>query len=82
MPHPENRLPVRITPDLAGLRVADVLEQGIRLRIGCDSCSHEALWTRGFMQRRLRRLTRLTLTQLGLRLACGCGSNYVRIWRG
>jgi hypothetical protein len=83
MPHPEHRQPARVAPDLADLRVAEVIEKGLKLRIGCDNCHREAVWTPVFMRRRLGGLRGLTVAGLSLRLRCGsCRSEYIRLWEG
>jgi hypothetical protein len=83
MPHPENRLPAQVSPDLMAMRVWQVIENGMRIRISCDNCSHETIWTRTYMERRLKRLTGLTLVRLALRLRCGgCRSQYIHMSQG
>ncbi len=82
MPHPENRLPAKVAPDLIQARVWELIESGVRIRISCDNCSHETLWTRGFMEKRLNRLRGLTMIRLAVRLRCGgCRSSYIHVWR-
>jgi hypothetical protein len=83
MPHLDNRPAARVSKDLITLRVWEVIEAGMRIRISCDNCNHESVWTEGFMAGRLARLKGLTMFRLAIRLRCaGCRSNYVRVWRG
>ena len=83
MPHPENRPAARVSPDLAGMHVRDAITTGLRLRISCDNCQHETVWTRGYMERKLKALHGLTLVLLAARLRCGgCRSEYIRVWKG
>ncbi len=83
MPHPENRPAARLSPDLAGMRVRDAIATDLRLRISCDNCQHETVWTRGYMERKLQALHGLTLVRLAARLRCGgCRSEYIRVWKG
>jgi hypothetical protein len=83
MPEVEHRPACRVTSDLAPLRVAEVIDQGMRLRISCDNCQHETVWTQGYMEKKLRKLRGRTLLGLAQKLRCGgCRSNYVRVWRG
>jgi hypothetical protein len=83
MPEVENRPACRVTGDLERLRVSEVIDKGIRLRISCDNCQHETIWTQGYMEKKLRKLRAQTLFRMALQLRCGgCRSNYVRVWRG
>jgi len=83
MPHPENRPPYQVSPDLPRLLVAEIIEQGMRIKISCDNCHHETVWTRAYMERRLRKQLGLTVVRLAARLRCGgCRSEYVHISRG
>ena len=83
MPHPEGRPAARVARDLVTLRVWEVLEAGMRIRIECENCQHETVWTQGYMTRRLRKAKGQTMFRLATRLRCaGCRSNYVRVWRG
>jgi hypothetical protein len=82
VPHPENRHPARVDPELAQMRVWQAIEQNLRIRIECDNCHHEAVWTGAFMEKRLRRRTGLTVLGLAMKLRCaGCRSEYLRVWR-
>ncbi len=82
MPHPEYRVPYQVSPDLAPLRVGEVIDGDMRIKISCDNCNRETLWTRGFMEKRLRRQRAFTVDRLAARLRCGgCRSNYIRVWR-
>ena len=81
-PQPDRRHPARVDPELAQMRVWEVIENDVRIKIACDNCHHEAVWTRAFMEKRLRRRTGLTVLALAMKLRCaGCRSEYVRIWR-
>jgi len=83
MPHVENRPACRVSSDLVALRVWEVIDSRINVRISCDNCLHEALWTSGYMEKKLKRARGATMFRLGLRLRCGgCRSNYVHVWRG
>ncbi len=83
MPHPENRLPAKVTPDLISMRVWEAIEAGVRIKISCDNCHHETIWTRGFMEKKLQKQRGFTIIRLATRLRCGgCRSNYIRVWRG
>jgi len=83
MPHPENRPAFRIEGDLGAMRVWQVIEENRSVKIACDNCSHETLWTPLFMKGRLARKSGFTMVRLASRLRCaGCRSNYLRIWRG
>ena len=83
IPHPENRLPARVSPDLAAMRVWEAIENDVRIKISCDSCNHETVWTRGFMDKTLKWQRALTVVRRADRLRCGgCRSSYIRVWRG
>ena len=83
MPHPENRPPARVSPDLAAMTVDEAIKSGLRIRISCDNCHHETVWTQGFMATALKRQRNLTIVRLAARLRCGgCRSEYIRVWRG
>ena len=60
VPHPEDRPPARVSPDLVVMRVGEAIEADVRIRISCDNCHHETVWTRGFMEQRLHRQRALT----------------------
>ena len=82
VPHPENRVPYLVSPDLASMRVCELIEGNVRIKISCDNCSHETLWTQGFMEKRLRRQRNFPIDRLAARLRCGgCRSNYIRVWK-
>ena len=52
------------------------------LKISCDACGHEALWTQRYMERKLARWKGATLIRVAYKLRCaGCRSEYIRIWR-
>lgn len=83
MPHDDRRPACQVSADLASLRVAEVIDRGVRLRISCDNCQHETVWTQGYMDKKLRTLRTRTLSHVASKLRCGgCRSNYVRVWRG
>ena len=83
MPHPENRLPAQVSQELIMMKVWEVIESGARIKISCDNCSHEMVWTRGYMEKKLTKLRGLTMIRLALWLRCGgCRSNYIRVWSG
>lgn len=83
MPHPEHRPAARVSPDLVQVRVREAIESNLRIRISCDNCQHETVWTRGYMERKLKQLHGLTLVRLAARLRCGgCRSGYIRVWKG
>jgi hypothetical protein len=83
MPHVESRPACRVSKDLVTLRVWEVIDNDVRLRISCDNCQHEAVWTTGYMQKRLKRVRGATMFRLGMQLRCGgCRSNYLHIMRG
>jgi len=83
MPEPNHRPAFRVETELAAVRVWEVMEMKMRLKISCDACGHETLWTPLFIEKRLARMKGLTLTRLASRLRCaGCRSNYVCLWRG
>ncbi len=83
MPEPNHRPAFRVEADLAAVRVWEVMEMKLRLKISCDACGHESLWTPLFIEKRLARMRGLTLTRLASRLRCGgCRSNYVRVCKG
>ena len=83
VPHVEGRPSARVARDLIALRVWEVMEAGMRIRIACESCQHESLWTQAYMIRKLSKVKGLTMLRLATRLRCaGCRSNYVRVWRG
>lgn len=83
VPHVEGKPSARVARDILGLRVWEVLEAGMRIRIACDNCQHETLWTHGYMVRKLSKARGQTMLRLATRLRCaGCRSNSVRVWRG
>jgi hypothetical protein len=83
VPEPNHRPPFRIEAELAPMRVWEAMEMKMRLKISCDACGHETLWTPLFIEKRLARMKGLTLTRVASRLRCaGCRSNYVRLWKG
>lgn len=83
VPEVEGRPPARVARDILGLRVWQVLEAGMRIRIACENCQHETLWTHGYMVRKLSKARGQTMVRLATRLRCaGCRSNHVRVWRG
>jgi hypothetical protein len=83
VPHPEHRPAARVSPDLAPVRVREAIEGDLRIRISCDNCQHETVWTRGYMERKLKRLRDVTLLRLASQLRCGgCRSDYIRVWKG
>jgi len=83
MPEVENRPALRVTSDLLQLRVGEVIDQGVRLRISCDNCQHESIWTQGYMEKKLKKLRAESIRRMANKLRCGgCRSNYVRVWRG
>ena len=83
MPHMENAPACKIANDLIQMRVWEVVESGVRLKISCDNCHHETTWTRVYMEKRLRKWRGKTMATMAIRLRCGgCRSNYVRVWKG
>jgi hypothetical protein len=82
MPQPEHRPPFRIADGLGEYRIWQLVEEGVRVKISCDACGHEALWTKAFMQRRLSGVRGHQLMRVASRLRCaGCRSPYVHLWR-
>jgi hypothetical protein len=72
----------KITDELVQMRVWEVIESGCRLKISCDNCNHETLWTRVYMEKRLSRWKAKTMAAMGIKLRCGgCRSSYVRVWK-
>lgn len=83
MPHVESRPACRVAGDLLQLRVGEIIDRGVRLKISCDNCLHETTWTEGYMTKKLRKWRSQTLSCLAQQLRCGgCRSNYIRVWRG
>jgi hypothetical protein len=82
MSRSENRLPARVDKALTAVRVWELIEADAQVNITCESCGHHATWTRAYMQRKLGKLAGATMIRVALRLRCGCGSRYVRVWRG
>ena len=83
VPHPERRAAARVSPDLVRVQVREAIEADLRIRISCDNCHHETVWTRGYMERKLKRLHDFTMGRLASRLRCGgCRSDYIRVWKG
>jgi hypothetical protein len=78
----EKALRARVEKELTAARVWELIEADARVSLRCESCGHEATWTRGYMQRKLKALRGATMIRVALRLRCGCGSRYVRVWRG
>ncbi len=82
MPHVEGRPAIRVERDLIQLRVWEVMEQRIWLKISCDNCFHETIWTEGYMEKKLKRWRGQTMFRMAQSLRCGgCRSNYVRVGR-
>ena len=83
LPHPEHRPAARVSPDLVQVRVGEAIEGDLRIRISCDNCQHETVWTRGYMEKKLKGRHDLTMLRLAARLRCGgCRSEYIRVWKG
>lgn len=79
MPHPEHRTPFQIADDLERVRVWQIIESGVSLKVSCDACGHESTWTRGYMARTLARRKGEPLINIAYKMRCGCGSEYLRI---
>lgn len=83
MPDPEGRAPARVALDLVGLRVWEAIDNDLRIKISCDNCQHETVWTSGYMKKKLHRWRGQTLSRLAQNMRCGgCRSNYIKVWRG
>ncbi len=80
--HPENRTPAKVSPDLIAMHVWEAIETGVRIRLSCDNCHHETVWTRGDLEKTLKQQRGFTIIRLAARLRCGgCRSGYIRVWR-
>jgi hypothetical protein len=82
MSRPGNQLRARVDKALTAVRVWQLIEADAWVNIACESCGHQTTWTRAYMQRKLGALSGATMIRVALRLRCGCGSKYVRVWRG
>lgn len=83
MPHPDSRPAVQVERALIPLRVWEVIDNGMRLKISCDNCQHETLWTQGYMEKKLKRWRAQTVFRMAQSLRCGgCRSNYIRVRKG
>lgn len=65
------------------IRLWEAIENDLRIRISCDNCHHEMVWTRGYMERKLKKQLGFTIIRLASRLRRGgCRSHYIRVWKG
>lgn len=82
MPQPDHRPAARIAPDIAQVRVWQLVEAKATLAIECDNCHHAARWPPALIAKKFARHKANTLTNAAPRVRCGnCRSGYVRIWQ-
>ncbi len=82
MPHVDGRPAAKVSSDLVQLRVWEVIDRNIPVRMSCDNCHHETTWLRTDMEKRLSKWRGQSMLRLSMSLRCRkCRSNYVHVWR-